>query len=183
MPPTLNKPSNYNPRTKGVIHKPKARRGKETQNQSSAPPPDTNNHSTGMILPVSPPTKANPINKAPPPVLFKDIDSTDIIQDSDIQNTDKQNTDDTAVCKIVNTLNCAETDKSPPTGEETVTKTLPDKIACANSCRKPLFDTLEELLTNVTTATPTAKKSVTPPSTTIENDTQNTPGDNLPENI
>ena len=131
--PRCNKPNNYNPRIKGVIHKPKAR-GKETQNQSSAPPSDTNNHSTGMALPIAPPTKANPTDKAPPPVLFKDNDNTDIIQDSDIQNTDKQNTDDTTVCKIVNTFSCAETDKSPPTGEETVTKTHPDKIACANSC-------------------------------------------------
>ena len=33
------------------------------------------------------------------------------------------------------------------------------------------------------TFTPKEKKIVTQPSTIIENDTQNTPGDNLPENI
>ena len=87
------------------------------------------------------------------------------------------------MCKVVNTFSCAETDKSPPTGEETVTKTLSDKIACANSCRKSLLDTLEESLTNVATSTSKAKKMVTLPSTIIENDTQNTPGHNLPENI
>ena len=129
-----------------------------------------------MVLPIAPPTKANPTDKAPAPVLFKDIDNTDIIQESDIQSKDKQNTNDTAVCKIVNTFSCAETDKSPPTGKETVAKTLPDKITGANSCRKPRVDTLEELLT------PKAKTIVTSPSTIIENDTQNTPGDNLTEN-
>ena len=87
------------------------------------------------------------------------------------------------MCKVVNTFSCAESDKSPSTGEETVTKTLPDKITCANSCRKPIFDTLEVLLTNVATSTPKAKKIVTSPSTIIENDTQNTPGDNLTENL